>query len=122
MADNRTCIVDLKEYKYCPHCGGYDSNETWRFIYCSENCRRIDNVLQRYASGKISELEAQDEFEKLDMSNANNFHKVTKKTLDKIYSVKKKKVVEKTALVKNANEQCSNKRKKKNVSNEKIDE
>lgn len=94
MAYERTCIVDLKKYKYCPHCGGYNSEETWRFIYCCENCMHIDKVLQRYVSGEIDELKAQEELEKLDMSNVDNFHKMTKKMINKIYSVKKKKITE----------------------------
>lgn len=82
----RKCIVDLTEYKYCPSCGD-NPDETWRFIYCSENCRGIDKVLQGVVSGRLTELEAQEELKNYTV-NINKMCKSTKNLLEKIYSVK----------------------------------
>lgn len=41
---DRTCFVCRNQYKYCPTCGGDDPKETWRFLYCSENCREIEHI------------------------------------------------------------------------------
>lgn len=94
MAHNRKCIVDLTEYKYCPHCGD-NPDETWRFIYCSENCRGIDKVMQGFVSGRLSELEAQEELKNYDV-DMNKVCKSTKELLEKIYSVKAKEEIEET--------------------------
>jgi len=54
----RKCIVCGNEYKYCPHCSAYNAGETWRFVYCSDDCRMIDAITSWYATGKINESEA----------------------------------------------------------------
>lgn len=130
MAYERTCIVDLKKYKYCPHCGGYNSDETWRFIYCSENCKDIDKVLQNYKSGGLSALEAQEALSKLDMSNIDEFHKITRKTIDEIYSVQVVveeeptvvDTVDETTVEETTEEKKPKRRRRKTVSTDEISE
>lgn len=58
MAKERTCLVCGKKYEYCPHCGQHNPHETWRFLFCSENCNKIDNVIASYRSKEISASEA----------------------------------------------------------------
>ena len=41
---DRTCFVCGNSYRYCPTCGGDDPKETWRFLYCSENCHEIEHI------------------------------------------------------------------------------
>ncbi len=41
---DRTCFVCRNGYKYCPTCGGDDPKETWRFLFCSDNCRKIEHI------------------------------------------------------------------------------
>lgn len=136
MAHIRKCIVDLTEYKYCPHCGD-NPEETWRFIYCSENCRGIDKALQGFVSGRLNELEAQEELKNYTV-DMNKVCKSTKDLLEKIYSVKPEvkeitEVIVETATVENvevkteemlaeANERPRGKRRKNAVIEEKIDE
>lgn len=85
MAHERRCIVDMTEYKYCNHCGQYNPDETWRFIFCSENCREIYKVIERYVAGKCSANEAREELEKCDLSNMDHFSKGIKKDVDEIF-------------------------------------
>lgn len=88
MAHERKCIVDLKEYKYCNKCGGYNANETWRFVFCSENCRGIYGVVEKFISGNISALEAQELLKNYDLSEKDHFHPHIKKRFEEIFAVK----------------------------------
>lgn len=58
MAKIRECLVDKVQYQYCPHCNGNNSAETWRFLFCSDNCRNINSVFEGVRDNKISEDEA----------------------------------------------------------------
>lgn len=60
MAHERKCIIDNKIYEYCPRCGN-NPNETWRFLYCSEDCRNADTIIKKFKANKISALEARNE-------------------------------------------------------------
>lgn len=86
MAHIRKCIVDLTEYKYCPNCGD-NPDETWRFIYCSENCHEVDKILQGFVAGRLTELEAQEKLKEYNI-DINKTQKSVRSTLEKIYSVK----------------------------------
>lgn len=88
MAKDRKCIVcpDKHIYKYCSHCAGYNSKETWRYLYCSQNCRGIYNIATDFSKGKISELEAKKELEKYDLSDLEFFNSTIKNEINEILS------------------------------------
>ncbi len=44
---DRTCFVCRKGYHYCL-CHGGNPNETWRFLFCSDNCRSVEMVWEEY--------------------------------------------------------------------------
>lgn len=92
MAKDRKCIVcpDKHIYKYCSHCAGYKSKETWRYLYCSQNCRGIYNIATDFSKGKISELEAKKELEKYDLSDLEFFNSTIKNEIKEILSVTEK--------------------------------
>ena len=89
MAKDRKCIVcpDKHIYKYCSHCAGYNSKETWRYLYCSQNCRGIYNIATDFSKGKISGLEAKKELEKYDLSDLEFFNSTIKNEIEEILSV-----------------------------------
>ena len=86
MALNRKCIVcpDKHHYKYCSNCSGYNSKETWRFLYCSQNCREIYSIATDFVNGKLTGLDAKHKLEKLDLSDLEFYHSVIKKNIEDI--------------------------------------
>ena len=73
MAHEKKCIVCGKEYKYCSHCSQYNSDETWRYLYCSENCRKIFHIFSDVKGKAISEEEARKRFKECDLSDIDSF-------------------------------------------------
>lgn len=125
MAHERKCIVDLKEYKYCPHCNKYNSAETWRTIFCSENCRGIYKVVERFKSNGISALEAQELLKEYDLSGMNDYHPFIKKDLDTIYAVKayiEETVEPDNTIMINPDSVSKTRRSRKKATTEEIDE
>lgn len=92
MAKDRKCIVcpDKHIYKYCSHCAGYNSKETWRYLYCSQNCRGIYNLATDFSRGNISGSDAKKELEKYDLSDLEFFNSTIKNEIKEILSVKEK--------------------------------
>ena len=81
----RTCIVCGKKYRYCGNCS--DNNvkkETWRNIYCSDNCKKIFEILSAQANGHITDREAYSEISKLNTNNLDNFREDIKIQIKKI--------------------------------------
>lgn len=85
MAFERKCIVDLKDYRYCNHCNEFNSQETWRFLFCCENCRDIYHTVEDYNSGKLTADEAKERFEKYDLSGLDHFQKFVKRDIEGIF-------------------------------------
>jgi endogenous inhibitor of DNA gyrase (YacG/DUF329 family) len=83
----RKCCVDFQEYTYCPRCGKDNPYETWRFSFCSKNCKDIYNVLSAYNDGRITADEAKTQLNGLDLSRINDFGEGYKSTINRINSV-----------------------------------
>ena len=80
--DNKTCILCGKQYKYCEGCPGkYNVLETWRNIFCSENCREVYHVFDLLKAGKMTEKNANKELKKLDTSMIKTFKEPMKSML-----------------------------------------
>lgn len=75
MRGKRTCILCGKVYQFCPSCRiGGDPSETWRMLYCSDNCRKVFNILNDYHVGKkISKAEAKEKLKHCDMSHVEEY-------------------------------------------------
>ena len=72
--DNRTCVICGTNYKYCGSCPSkYNPQETWRNIFCSENCRELYHIYDDIKSGKKTEKEASKLLKKLDLSHLDTF-------------------------------------------------
>lgn len=78
MAKNmRTCKICGKKYEYCGHCPSKNSIEPWRNLYCSEDCREVFGIFDKYASKKITAEKARERLSILgfDPSNIRDIHK-----------------------------------------------
>jgi len=98
MAHLRNCILCGKEYDYCPRC---DRTRPAYFIkYCSENCKEIHLVENRYSFNHLTQQGAADVLNTLDLSNLENFNETDKAYIKGILSindkVKNEKVIENT--------------------------
>lgn len=86
--DLRTCCVCHKEYSFCL-CRPEDRNkEPWHFVYCSENCRDIYNITSSFENGRLSDVEAKEKLEKLDLSEKDNFGESYQKSIASILKAK----------------------------------
>ncbi len=67
MSGVRKCIVSPNHhfYKYCPQCGRDNPEETWRFLFCSENCRDVYRVFEAFAEKKIDAVTAEQRLNEL---------------------------------------------------------
>lgn len=69
MKDDKTCVICGKSYKYCESCPSkYNTSETWRNVFCSENCRKLYHICDQFKAGQISEKSANKELKALDIS------------------------------------------------------
>ena len=86
MALDRKCIVcpDKHHYKYCNNCNGYNSLETWRFIFCSENCRGIYKIASEFVSGELTGSEAKIKLKDFDLSDLEFYHSIIKQNINDI--------------------------------------
>ena len=81
----RKCIICGKEYEYCGTCSDTSNQkETWRNLYCSENCKQIFEVLSAYAFEHIDAQEAQKKLGALDLSKIDSFKDSFKKQIEEI--------------------------------------
>ena len=58
MAHERNCTVCGKQYRYCPRCKEFDYMEKWHTEYCSEQCKNVSSIINRYAFKHINKSEA----------------------------------------------------------------
>ena len=74
----------LHHYKYCNNCAGYNSLETWRFIFCSENCKGIYQIASDFTNGKLTGSEAKEELKNFDLSDLEFYHSIIKQNITDI--------------------------------------
>lgn len=86
MGKERTCLLCGGKYKYCPHCDKDSSKPTWYFLFCSEICHELDNILSNHTHGKLTTEEAKKKIEKLDMTKINIQYEPNKKHIEEILS------------------------------------
>lgn len=83
MKNMRICIMDGKEYEYCPSCHKYDNLPRWMMSFCSDNCHDIFAVFCEYRQNKISKADAAEKLKVL-VSDASALSANFKKTYDEI--------------------------------------
>ena len=88
MAYERTCIVDNTKYEYCSKCGRFNSSETWRYLFCGENCKEIWNVMDKFMAKKIEGREAYNMLNECDLSTISKATGSVSNTLKEIMNFK----------------------------------
>ena len=125
LNDNKVCILCNTHYKYCEGCPSkYNVNETWRNIFCSEECRDIYSIYDSLKANKTTDAEAGKMLRKYDASYIertkepmkamllvayNDKPKVASKSVEK--SVEKKEVEKKTSSTSTAPKKKTRKKK-----------
>ena len=125
LNDNKVCILCNTHYKYCEGCPSkYNVNETWRNIFCSEECRDIYSIYDSLKANKTTDSEAGKMLRKYDASYIertkepmkamllvayNDKPKVAPKAVEK--SVEKKEVEKKTTSTSTAPKKKTRKKK-----------
>lgn len=61
MKHERKCIVCGKTYEYCPRCKQYASSPKWKINFCSEDCKNIFEVIDKFIFKHISAEDAKKE-------------------------------------------------------------
>ena len=86
MRNERECVICGGHYDYCPNCAQYDEKPRWMFMFDSENCKKIYDIINDYKVGAIDANRARAKFNELDMSKRGQFAKGFKKVVDEIYA------------------------------------
>lgn len=82
----RKCVMCAKEYEYCSNCGS--SQKAWKNIFCSENCRDIYGVLNKYDGKLITKQDGVEQLKKFDLSVVSKFNDRFKKLAEELTPVK----------------------------------
>lgn len=89
--DDKTCVMCNKHYKFCESCPSkYNVTETWRNIFCSENCRGLYKIYDRIKSGQVTGKEATKEIKKFDISYLQNINEPMKSVFNVLVNSKTK--------------------------------
>lgn len=94
---SRKCIICGSAYTYCPKCGDGNKEETWRYLYDTELCNDIFNVVSSFTHGHIKKAEAKEKLEALKIPKEMKFNAEIKNQIDTIMAsepkVKEKQIV-----------------------------
>lgn len=87
MAKKRKCIICGTKYEYCRNCSRYNPEETWRNLFCSENCMNIFNIVSKCNDTKeLTVQEAYNELSKADLTKKSQFNECILTEIEKILS------------------------------------
>jgi predicted nucleic acid-binding Zn ribbon protein len=86
MRGDRKCVVCGSHYNYCPVCGKNDPYATWRYIYCSEDCRKLFNIANNWVSKKISSEYAKEQLKTITVPPLNRIQSTIRKNIEQIQS------------------------------------
>ena len=90
-----------KEYEHCGHCGG--TPKLWKNIFCSENCRDIYNVLNKYDGKLITKEDGIEQLKAFNLSVVPKFNDRFRKLAEELTpkkEVSKKETPKKTSTPK----------------------
>ena len=80
----RKCIICGSEYTYCPKCGDGNKDETWRYLYDTELCSNIFDVISSFTHGHINKVEAKEKLEALNIPKGMKFNDEIKNQINAI--------------------------------------
>lgn len=84
----RKCFICGKEYTYCPVCEQDKDKPTYLFLFCSDKCNQINDIISKYEFGKLDIKKAKSMLEKIDINNINIISKSNKVLIEKILTYK----------------------------------
>lgn len=90
---NRTCGICKTKYSYCPTCAADAHRPTWMAVFCSENCKKIYDVLDECRYRSLPKKEAFDRLSVVDLSCADMLPGYFKETLNEILEEGKEKAM-----------------------------
>ena len=64
---NRKCFFCGKEYHYCSTCPNDIKKPSWYVMWCSEQCKALDNIVAAHRTGKITTEEAKNKINELNI-------------------------------------------------------
>lgn len=80
----RKCFICGKEYSYCPVCDQDKNKPTYLFLFCSDKCNQINDVISKYEFGKLNIKDANEILKKIDINGINIISKSNKKIIEEI--------------------------------------
>lgn len=105
----RTCVLCGKAYSFCPVCNPEDRlKPMWYFCWCSDNCHEIDEVTSAFEDGRMTDIEAKEKLNKLDLSRKEYFGESYKNSIASIMKAK-------AQVIKKENKKTEVKSVKKNI-------
>ena len=84
MRGERKCVLCGTQYIYCPHCKD-DPKETWRFLYCSDNCRDVYHIIELWIAKKLTSVQARNQLEKCTLPPMEDIKEALRKNIEQIY-------------------------------------
>lgn len=85
--NNKTCILCGKKYTFCNRCEEFDRLPRWMGIYCSDNCRKVFNILTDYNSGHVNKGDTLKKLQDCDLSDKDNYNKFNKGIINELFGV-----------------------------------
>lgn len=66
--DNKICVSCGKKYSFCPNCGAKKYHEMWKNLYCSQNCKRVFDIVSDYVGGLLPASAAKEKLSECDLT------------------------------------------------------
>ena len=85
MAHLRNCTLCGTTYDYCPRCD--ETKPTFYLKYCSDNCKNISVIINKFGFKHLTKDEAAKELAALDLSQLEQFRDRVKETIKDIMKV-----------------------------------
>lgn len=82
MAHLRNCTLCGTTYDYCPRCD--ETKPTFYLKYCSDNCKNISVIINKFGFKHLTKDEAAKELAALDLSKLEQFRDRVKETIKDI--------------------------------------
>ena len=88
----RTCVVCGEKYSYCPNCSKDAGKPTWMFVFCSDLCHEVSEILNDRGFKHIDDLEAKKLLSNLKLDEKEFFPEI-KTQIDEIFKTKEPEAV-----------------------------
>lgn len=93
---NKICFCCGKKYSYCPTCYPDMNKPSWYMMWCSEQCKDLDNILAKHTMGNITTEEAKKRIQKLKLKEISFANESIKNHYENIMNYKDEIVKPKT--------------------------